>query len=1745
MSAVELASNPSMSRSSNRSRSRTSGKTGSSQLALAPVENNRLKYFEPCATTASMFLFAQDSAILCLHHDTLALERRFQRHTEPIVFIAVDNVSERGAGRQVVSYDAGQTAIVWDLFSGDEITRFASYDHLCAAAWLRNGNVAFGNVNGHVILFEPSTSEHVSARTINDPITAIAPTGDCRTYAIGYLNGSILIAAIQPSFNILHTLNSPRAPSPIVTLAWHASSAKQRSDMLAAQTEDGDLRVWSVAKAPNNQAPQVIRIVRKSDDYEPGANWLAWSKNGRIVQYSEGATFAWDVRTKNLTYEQVPTLDVVHGLALYGPTATLFTLGRNHTVQQFDLNPPTLVANKQHMPPLRIQSPPLLNLGRTAAKGDIKATGLTPTGQDQHRTLGSMQEDSELAAASPLQRIAEEMEHIEERRQDHRERRSPTSSTSKSIASSSGSSTGHRYKRSNVSASSRLPPSEGTQFSYGSSLASSHAGRSARGSAASVATSHRSKPRSSRLRQEVLWSPEKNNQVLDLFPLTRERLSDVPYKIPHVFDTSTQTAADLRCQMLSVVFGWNDDIEPLIEEELRGHQPGSPGAVLLSKWLNDVSIDMFASMTGSDTMNSSDWMLLALSTIGGQASTKKIGQAFVPRLLEKGDIHAAVTILLGLGEQNDAVEVYFSHHLLMEAVLLTCLVFPNDWQRISQLVRKWGEYAVKHRQQHLAIRCFSCTGAETEGVLTSPRAYDTINMDNLGTVVPRIVSPPLSTSGSKSGRIIAKNSSLKKLITSFDDKDMSSHSSTRSRFFGAGDGDRTPMNGVGVTPIIDSAISPGGPNVFLTPGLRSARQPESARTATPGGFARRRLPSIGETPVDVTPRAVVNPEPLPTPVDSGSDKEKEKLLHSNAPEDGGSRPQSTELLLSAATYHPGKGRQSPMPNIQTVMPMTANRDETIRLGSEVRPRNMSRDRKPENLHLQWPPMESIITGNYMSPGGKSVPDKARKSRPRADSSVHSPYSLRTESVASPLLTGNSLASNRSLAQSSKSMDRYISSLEEANFYAKRQRDESRRRQESRDRRHRQAEDDHRSRRGRSQDRSRTKVTQLEDTGSRYIKPAKRSPSSPVPMSPDELLNHSTDSYDDERYYGVTSPAVESRRQREEVRLRVGTSRTRGESQGPRTARRASPEREHGMRTSSRAGSKLSHRATSRRRSPVAGDEPTARGRAQQQTEGSFARSPSSPLPMSLQPRDRRPSDGDDAEELQAVEADRKRFRSRQRSSSRRPSEQRGASAVRNQSPDKRHVRDPSNSRRAHQRGTGNRSDPYESPDGLGRQVRSDRHDEGPETPPAPRRKLSERARKKELAAQELEERRQSLARRPSAPTIPHPEELLASKSPMTSRSIEFPGNPFMRVSPPFARSKTTAPESSPVVIGLPATPRAMRHPKYFGAEIKEDIPRVPEIPSRIQDTLHQDVFRQDRMDQSGRGFSPDPSPRSHRRSISVPMAQPVLPASLPTHPAFQRGLPPSSRHLELSTESDIHHAPMTARTMRPVEVDSETMGYQPTNKKKIPNGPAQTVMISIDENINTGHHGFDDDDDDDEDVIVVDASAPAPPLLPELRHLAQPPPPPPPPPTHVRPGLIHSKTAEVDASGLISIGIDGTSRNGVPIIDVPMRAQSAQPQSQSRERGTNDLFTGKFSRATQRIRSGSRNRNRSPPVPDQYYQRLAPYESVPPPPPPSIPTDIPARSQTTSPYLERHPREHRGFVSPEMPNNGFVEGGMI
>lgn len=63
--------------------------------------------------------------------------------------------------------------------------------------------------------------------------------------------------------------------------------------MLATQTNDGDLRVWSIAKSPtSSDTAKVVRVLKRTENYSTGPNWLGWSKNGRILQFSEGYVIA-------------------------------------------------------------------------------------------------------------------------------------------------------------------------------------------------------------------------------------------------------------------------------------------------------------------------------------------------------------------------------------------------------------------------------------------------------------------------------------------------------------------------------------------------------------------------------------------------------------------------------------------------------------------------------------------------------------------------------------------------------------------------------------------------------------------------------------------------------------------------------------------------------------------------------------------------------------------------------------------------------------------------------------------------------------------------------------------------------------------------------------------------------------------------------------------------------------------------------------------------------------------------------------------------------------------------------------------------------------------------------------------------------------------------------------------------------------------------------------------------------------
>ncbi|KAH1286401.1 hypothetical protein KXW42_008059 [Aspergillus fumigatus] len=1529
--------------------------------------------FEPCASTASLFLFAQGSVINCLHHDTLALERRFDHHKSDVSFISVDNVSERGSGRLVASYDTGQTTIVWDLFTGAELARFAAFDHLRVAAWMRNGNVAFGNGKGDVILFEPSTSEHVSTRTIFDPITALAPASDCRTYAIGYQNGSILIATLHPTFTILHTMSTSRGPSPIVSLAWHASSSKQKSDMLATLSFNGDLRVWSISKPPGKEAPRVIRVLKRSDSSSAEPKWMAWSKNGRIVQYLDGETWSWDVRTKHVTYEPIPTIENPRGFANYGPTATLFTLGPNYTVQQYDLDNPSMVANVQHIP-----------------AGALTATPEEPRGGSVDSR--ALQDPPDLRESARIydSRPPFDQSGVDAVRQQRAEMSSPVSSRSHANSVSSKASSG-KYRMVPFSA-----PSRSGQTATSFSLASASGRETPQQSGASYTyassvsmSSVKSSRAGSRLRNEVQFSP--TDQRIDLFPFTRARLNDVPYRNHRPIDETHLTPNDLRRQMLSVVFGWDGDIQDLIRDEFLRHPPGSQSAILLAQWLSQSDSDATAAMINSGPATMTDWMLLAMSQMNGESQANKVGQAFAQKLLEIGDIHTSATVLLGLGDKNEAIEVYVSQNCYMEAILMTCLLTPTDWQRQSYLVRRWGEHVVSHAQQQLAIRCFMCTGVEPSDPWTSPAAQQAASFAEILSGRSPMTSPepqPLQQQSSNflrptpnsqpkvppSTRSNAKTPALK-LITSFDSQP------GKFRFPGLKSDDRTPTNAPGITPIAESAvggsaISPGGLGSYRANNIQSLNNAMNARTGTPA-FNRSRLPSIGETPVDVHPPAFLS-SGLNNSVEYASSVESTSRLHE------GSQSQDEEVLsslLPSARYNPEKDTFKPSP--QTAVQANSDKFATIKglpspspgvfeaLKERSDSRNGSRDRKPGGLQL-----------HLFEPGA-------------SESDLLGPPSSTMSNIRSPASTLNSYNSAKSPSVSGRSIDQYISSLAEANYRSQKL---------SRGRRNTDDSVSQSSAR-KITSRNTSQETTRGRNERRYIQPAKRSPSSPVPMSPEEIARYSKGT-------GTKHPASKSR----------NSSRVRK----PRS-RHSSERRRH--RSASRHGAS---------RTAAEKNDPAIRGRSTDR-QSSGERSPSAPLPV---------SQAEDA--LRLVTSDRERLRGHQRSSSRRPDK---GGPRRDASPESRHSRAPSRNR---QEQDTNLNTTTEQP--TNRLMTSDNsqtdaslQERARETEKvqmqarnASAAALSSTAlseqRRKELAAAELEARRLSLARNPSAPNIPFPGELQYSRSPLDSppfsRSSANQRTPARRrvstskASPDYPSSSDSNSSRSGGPLGLPATPKAMRHPKYPNG-YEETVSPGSSVPDNVI-TLS-DARYQGEGERIGRSMS-----------VPVPEHHPgPMPVDLPTHPRFNPRLP---RSRSTSRSRNIGHRRESSREL------GGSGGY--------PYG-SSPVTVSIEETI--------------EDSVSL-KEAENPPILPELQHLNTPPPPPPPAPL----GPVSPRTS----SGTIDIAIDNENlgkllpraMTAAPAITTETRPSIERRRTSfdhRRGKSVNESFTNKIRNLT-RMRSNSR-----------------------------------------------------------------------
>lgn len=1016
-----------------------------------------------------------------------------------------------------------------------------------------------------------------------------------------------------------------------------------------------------------------------------------------------------------------------------------------------------------------------------------------------------------------------------------------------------------------------------------------------------------------------------------------------------------------------------------------------------------------ASMVGSESMTSSDWMLLALCSMG-QNSQRKVGEAFVQRLLEKGDVHPAVALLLGLGELNEAVEAYVARKYYLEATLLTCLLFPVDWQRQSYLVRKWGEIAVTTGQPELAVRCFYVTSLESSEPWTSPRAQDAVFQAQNAHAAESQLSPPLSPPSAGPNRV--KQSGLK-LFTTFND--------TASQGGLSAGGDRTAQ---GVTPIAQSALSPGGGNQqWLQPGGRSSREPSSARTATPGGYGRKRFPSkpdysrgtpIAETPIETPYPTTAVKEPESIEINVGVVEDSHHSQHPSIEVTKEEPKEEGPMLLSAVAYDPSGSKKK----ASDALPSPAH-GVFEHLKQESRQRNGSRDRKPDGLYLDV--VDTVESSDAPSTASQSG------------------FLAGRGAELSPPLTSNSVKSAKV-----RSIDQYISSLEEANYHSRKA---SRSRAGSKDRVGRTSRQGARES---SQTRGRS--------GTRYIKPAKRSPSSPVPMSPEEAAMYSSgnnDSFDDERYYKVASPAVASVRGRSRSAAR-GTSKKRSNSNLGRRV-------------------KSTERRSRSRNAHVASRQASREGRPSEEDKGRT--SPSSPVPMSSAPHFYK-SDGDDEDTREVTSP----VRIRQRSSSRRPS---GRS--RQASPD-RHGRERSHSRRPSQQDVLTmrpESPEMTSSRQASRQRMPKLQTDFSSGPSAAQRFLSQ----KERAARELEERRLSLARRPSAPVIPHPQDL--SRPPISGRSLTDLGNSPTSYMPPMSshsdkglpRSHTVDPEmmryhprytvgtsTKSTPIGLPATPRALRHPRYMSSDPERDeVPAVPQIPEHIIEV----------------------NINSHEGKDDV---APLLPATTFGQPGMQ--------------------SPQRSASAPPEHINGDSRrgsgSSRGSGNKRISPPP---ITASIDETL----HG------ESQQIIVVGEPAPKenPPLLAELQHLAIPPPPPPPP--------FHGHSR--NGSGVINIAIDEhptgrpatTTPAMLPPIDIPVndtsppaRPQTGSPHMHRRGRGSvSESIGSRLRGVTERMRSTSRSRAKSPPN-DYGNHAPSPYETV----IPGMPLDF-GHNRSNSSYGQR------------------------
>jgi hypothetical protein len=270
-----------------------------------------------------------------------------------------------------------------------------------------------------------------------------------------------------------------------------------------------------------------------------------------------------------VTWEDVPTLDNVVGVCVYGPTGALFTFGRDNTAQQFSLYPPLLVTNIQHRASLPPPSPPASIEERKPA---FQSTyPLEPLHTDP---VHDMHRDDEYMSPTifPPKRLSNDLEKFDMSGGGLGISTTPKERAASVSSRSSGGSVSSRRKQS-YSESTKGPSTPlGHEAEYSASSAvSPGAGRKGSIGSASQNSLRKFHP----LRQEIHASPETPHNVQspiaeakDIFSNLSARMANVTYRSPRMGGPQNHLSEDdLRKEMLFCVFGWRGDIESLVNDE--------------------------------------------------------------------------------------------------------------------------------------------------------------------------------------------------------------------------------------------------------------------------------------------------------------------------------------------------------------------------------------------------------------------------------------------------------------------------------------------------------------------------------------------------------------------------------------------------------------------------------------------------------------------------------------------------------------------------------------------------------------------------------------------------------------------------------------------------------------------------------------------------------------------------------------------------------------------------------------------------------------------------------------------------------------------------------------------------------------------------------------------------------------------------------------------------------------------------